>query len=284
MSDKKALVLQQTHSNLHKLIESKRDAMPSGFNETRFIQNCMTVLQDTYNIEKCEPLSVARTLLKGAFLGLDFFMKECYAIPYKNELQFQTDYKGEKKLVKKYSVRPIKDTYAKLVRQGDVFEEEIINGQQSVNFKPKPFNDGEILGAFAVVLYEDGGMEYETMSTSEIENIKEKFSQKSYKTGEFSKAWRETPGEMYKKTVLRRVLKTVTKEFESVDQAKTFDEASGMEFNEEKKSEEVPSTFNKKDDVEDVDFDEISEEEKAEIEKDLKSDPYHVEGENSDGK
>ncbi|MBZ1328726.1 hypothetical protein FDG42_02975 [Clostridium botulinum] len=41
----------------------------------------MTVLKDTKNIEKCNEVSVVRTMLKGAFLGLEFFNKECYAIP-----------------------------------------------------------------------------------------------------------------------------------------------------------------------------------------------------------
>lgn len=242
-TDKKGLVLSETHKHLNSLLKSKQDALPKDFNETRFLQNCMTVLQDTYNIENCQPISIARTLLKGAFLGLDFFQKECYAIPYKGELQFQTDYKGETKLAKKYSIREIKDIYAKVVKEGDLFEEEIKSGQQSINFKPLSFNNNPIIGAFAVVLYQDGGMEYETMSTQEIETIKENFSQKSYKTGEFSKAWVKTPGEMYKKTVLRRLVKKIEKDFASIEQAKTFEESSDMTFKKEEPKEDMPSTF-----------------------------------------
>lgn len=245
---KKQLVLKTTQKNLITLIESKKDAMPKGFNKTRFIQNCMTVLSDTYKIEECQPLSIARTLLKGAFLGLDFFMKECYAIPYKGELSFQTDYKGEVKLVRLYSVKPIADIYAKLVREGDIFEEGIEDNKQVINFKPLPFNNGNILGAFAVVCYQDGSMQYEAMSTADIEHIKVTFSQKSYKTGKYSKAWEETPGEMYKKTVLRRLTKHISKEFDTIEQSKEFDKASGMDFEEpEKITTEVPNTFVKPD-------------------------------------
>lgn len=225
MSDKKTLVLKETHSTLSKLVESKMEAMPQDFNQTRFLQNCMTVLQDTKDIEKCQPISVARTLLKGAFLGLDFFQKECYAIPYNGSLQFQTDYKGETKMAKKYSIRPIKDIYAKVVRDGDLFEEEIQSGQQIVNFKPLPFNNGEILGAFAVVLYQDGGMEYETMSTEQIEGIRNNFSK--MKNGLM---WTKTPEEAYKKTVLRRLTKKIEKDFSTIEQAKTYEESSDCEF------------------------------------------------------
>ncbi|EQB3121731.1 recombinase RecT [Clostridium botulinum] len=68
-------------NNLNSLLKAKEKALPKGFNEARFLQNCMTVLKDIKNIEKCNEVSVVRTMLKGVFLGLDFFNKECYAIP-----------------------------------------------------------------------------------------------------------------------------------------------------------------------------------------------------------
>lgn len=249
MADKQ-LVLTETHKNLMALLTNKQEALPKDFNQTRFLQNCMTVLQDTKDIEKCQPVSVARTLLKGAFLGLDFFQKECYAIPYGTGLQFQTDYKGETKMAKKYSIRAIKDIYAKVVREGDFFEEEIKEGQQAVNFKPLPFNNGAIIGAFAIVLYIDGGMEYETMSTEQIEGIRKNFSKMPN-----GLMWKHTPEEAYKKTVLRRLTKKIEKDFESKEQAQAYEESADMEFkkNEEKaKRNEVPDILYKQDEVIDV--------------------------------
>ena len=255
-NDKKELMLKQTHGKLNQLIAAKVDAMPQGFNQTRFLQNCMTVLQDTKGIENCNPTSVARTLLKGAFLGLDFFQKECYAIPYGNDLQFQTDYKGETKMAKKYSIRAIKDIYAKVVRKGDEFNEEIVQGQQVVNFKPLPFNNDEIIGAFAVVLYQDGGMEYETMSTEQIEGIRNNFSK--MKNGLM---WTKTPEEAYKKTVLRRLTKKIEKDFSSVEQAKAYAESADVEFKEDASvNQTAKDPF--KDEVIDVQF---SEEERQEL-------------------
>lgn len=236
MPNKKGLMLQETHKALDKLLQSKAAALPKDFNETRFLQNCMTVLQDVKDIDKCQPVSVARTMLKGAFLGLDFFNKECYAIPYGGQLQFQTDYKGEIKLAKKYSINPIKEIYAKLVREGDEFEEKIVNGQQVINFTPVAFNDSKILGAFAVCYFQDGSMTYETMSTVEIENVRNNFSKMKNST-----PWTKTPGEMYKKTVLRRLCKLIELDFDTIVQKKTYDESSDFEFKEEPKKE--VSTF-----------------------------------------
>lgn len=236
MTNNKLQVLTQAHTNIEKLIDSKIQAMPKGFNKTRFIQNAMTVLQDTKGIENCHPMSIARTILKGAFLGLDFFSKECYAIPYGNELQFQTDYKGEKKLVKKYSIRPILDIYAKVIREGDNFEEIIESGKPTINFKPKPLNNGKMIGAFAVVLYKDGGMEYEVMTAEEIEDIRNNFSKQKN-----SLMWTKTPSEAYKKTVLRRLTKQIEKDFETVEMEREFDKASDFEF--EEKAEEPVNPF-----------------------------------------
>ena len=169
--DKNYLV--EIHKGLDESLEKQVAALPQNFNKQRFMQNCMTVLQDgTADFSKCDAKSVVRTLLKGAFLGLDFFNGECYAIPYGANVNFQTDYKGEIKLCKRYSSNPIRDIYAKVVREGDEFVETIENGNQTVSFTPKPFNDGNIIGAFAVCLYMDGGMIYDTMSVAEIEHTR----------------------------------------------------------------------------------------------------------------
>lgn len=255
MADQKnALVA--IHQKLETFLEEKREAMPKSFNKTRFLQNCMTVLQETKDIELCNPASVARTMLKGAFLGLDFFNKECYAVIYKGSVEFQTDYKGEVKLAKKYSIKPVREIYAKLVREGDEFSEEVISGNQTIHFKPKPFNNGEVLGAFAVVNYMDGTMAYDTMSKEEIEKIKENFSRKSNKTGEFSKAWVVTPGEMYKKTVLRRLCKNIDLDFDTIEQRQVFEDAGDMDFNQEAKpAQQSPLNAT----VIDADYEEVAE-------------------------
>lgn len=213
------------HSNLEKFLKDKVKALPKNFNQTRFLQNAMVVLQDTKGIEKMQPVSVARTMLKGAFLGLDFFNKEAYAIPYGDQLNFQTDYRGEIKLAKKYSLKPIHDIYAKLVRIGDTFEEVIKEGNQLLNFFPKPFNNGEIVGVFAVCLYDDRSMIYETMSIEEIDKVR-----KTYSKQPDGKAWKESFGEMAKKTVLRRLCKLIELEFDNLDQAEAYQSGGDAEF------------------------------------------------------
>lgn len=214
----------EVSKNLQDLMQKKARALPKNFNQTRFLQNSLMVLADTKGIEKCLPVSIARTMLQGAFLGLDFFMGECYAIPYGNQLNFQTDYKGEIKICKQYSPAKIKDIFAKVVKEGDEFEAGVYEGKQFVNFKPKNFNEGAVIGAFAVCYYEDGSIIYDEMSLKKIEETRKYFSKAPN-----SPAWMKTPEEMYKKTVIRRLCKVIDLQFDNDDQKKAFDEGADID-------------------------------------------------------
>lgn len=206
-------------------LDNVSEALPKDFNKARFVQNALALINDNPVLQKYSQSRLTAGLLKGAYLGLDFYSKECYLVPYGNQLNYQTDYRGAKKLAKKYSIRPIKDIYAKLVRAGDSFEEKIVSGEQTFDFKPLPFNDGKIIGAFAVCLYADGGMQYDTMSLADLENTRK--SSKASKASN-SPAWKNFTGEMYKKTVLHRLCKHIELDFENPTQQNTF--LSGMEI------------------------------------------------------
>lgn len=216
------------YSQIETMLKQKSRALPSGFNQTRFLQNAITVLADTNDIQKMDPKSVARTIIKGAFLGLDFFLKECYAIPYGNELQFQTDWRGEIKIAKRWSTKKIRDIYAKCVRKGDQFEEIIDRGIQTVNFKPRPFNDGQIIGVFAVCLYEDGNQIYESMSSEQVDRIRLSFSKMPN-----GKAWKDSWPEMARKTVIRRLRKYIDLNFDDTEQIQAYEEGGDAKFDPE---------------------------------------------------
>lgn len=217
------------------------DALPRDFNKTRFVQNALALLNENELLakfakeQKNGALQIKAGLLKGAFLGLDFVSNEAYLIPYGSKLQFMPSYRGCVKLAKKYSIRPIKDIYAKVVREGDEFQEAIYGGQPSIDFKPLPFNDGKIVGAFAVCLFHDGGMQYDVMSLNSLERTRKASKMKN------GMAWSDFTEEMYKKTVIHRLFKHVQLDFDNPEQLKYFNE--GMEGNFEK-PESKPATMN----------------------------------------
>lgn len=202
---------------LSERLDSVSDALPEGFNKARFVQNAVALCNDNKGtLGKFGKEQIMAGLLKGAYLGLDFYSKECYLIPYGSQLNFQTDYKGQVKLAKKYSIRPVKDIFAKLIREGDDFQEVVMGGEQTITFKPKPLNDGKIIGAFAVCQFTDGGMMCETMTVNELEAVRAK--SKNGRSG----PWADFTGEMYKKTVIRRLCKHIELDFENAQQQEVF--------------------------------------------------------------
>ncbi|WP_042165582.1 RecT family recombinase [Paenibacillus gorillae] len=212
---------------LEALLEAKHDALPSGFNAVRFVQNCKAYLPEVRNFERFNPDEIALQFLKGAILGLDFLAKECHVITEGSAARFQTDYKGEMKLAMKHSVRPLLNIYAKNVREGDVFRESVVEGRPVVSFDPLPFNNSKIIGSFAVAQFNDGGMDYESMSSTEIESIRT-----HYGKNPGSDTWEKSQGEMYKRTALRRLCKTIEIDFDA-EQRLAFDAGSSFEFNRE---------------------------------------------------
>jgi len=224
---------------LNDKLVSVEGALPKDFNRVRFIQNCLAVTNSNIDFKRINKNEIIQGLLKGAYLGLDFMKHECYLIPYGNAVTFQTDYKGEVKFTKKYSTRKILDIYAKVVREGDFFEEKIVDGHPSIDFKPSTFNKSDIIGAFAVVLFKDGGMLYEVMSVEDINAVRNNYSKASQ-----SKAWKHSFDEMCKKTVLRRLCKHIDTDFESTEAQSAWEEGSGMDF--------TPTQVNDPDEVIDV--------------------------------
>ena len=206
------------------------DALPKDFNKTRFVQNAVALLNENDVLAKFAKehtngaVQIKSGLLKGAFLGLDFYSNEAYLIPYGSKLQFMPSYRGCVKLAQKYSIRPVKDIYAKVVRAGDKFEEKIVDGQPTIDFLPLPFNDAEIIGAFAVCQFQDGGMQYDVMTLKDLENTR-----KASKMAN-GPAWKQYTSEMYKKVVIHRLTKHLQIDFDNAEQYRYFNEDNQADF------------------------------------------------------
>lgn len=179
------------------------DAVPADFNKARFIQNAIALVADNEQLAKYPKTKLLPGLLKGAYMGLDFFQKDCFLVPYGETLQFQISYKGMIKMAERFAVRPINSIYAKVIREGDEFAEGVEKNQPYINFTPKPLNDGAIIGAFAVVEYQDGTIQYEVMNKNQLQNVK---AMSKSQTGN---AWKMFPEEMYKKSVVKRLCKNI---------------------------------------------------------------------------
>lgn len=97
-------------TGLTKKLTENKEALPAGFNQQRFILNCITVIQDMMKdnkkkeqLEKINPETIPVCLAKAAYLGLDFFNGECYAIPYGGKSGDQT---GREICIRSYYNKP----------------------------------------------------------------------------------------------------------------------------------------------------------------------------------
>ena len=222
-----AVAKKENNRNFSMVITDKlndiTDALPKDFNKARFVQNAISLLNDKPELAKYGQAQLIAGLTRGALLGLDFFSHEAYLVAYGNQLQYQTSYIGAQKLVKKYSLRPVKNIYAELVHEDDYFETGIEANKRFVTFKPKPFNNKPVIGAFAVAEFEDGDILIETMSFEELEAVRK--VSKMANAG----AWKSFPGEMQKKSVIRRLCKKIEIDFENPEQKKIFEADTDIE-------------------------------------------------------
>lgn len=206
---------------LEDTLDSVDSALPVGFNKARFVQNTIAFMSTDKGkkIMKQYGNQAVTGLLKGAYLGLDFLNRECYLVPFKNELTFLIDYRGAKKLAKKYSIRPITEISAEVVRKDDEFDYGIKDAKPYFIFKPKSNHNSDIKGAFAYVLFEDGNLLIDYMTIEEIENTRNTASKSKN-----SSAWRDYYTEMIKKVVLKRLCKQIEIEFVNPEQIESYNE------------------------------------------------------------
>lgn len=223
-------------------LDNISEALPKDFNKARFVQNAIALLNDKPDLAKFGQPKIMAGLMRGAMLGLDFFNKEAYLVGYGSELQYQTSYIGSQKLIKKYAIRPVKNIYAELVREDDVFETGIEANKRFVTFKPKAFNNKPIIGTFAVVEFEDGDIAVETMNMEEVEAIRKKS-----KMGNAG-AWKDFTGEMIKKSVIRRLCKKIEIDFENAEQKQIFEADTDIETDvKELRNKDVNTAANSED-------------------------------------
>ena len=200
---------------LAKQLEKKCEyglTFPKDYNLSNALMGAYLVLKETKDrnnkpvLESCTPTSIANSLMNMATLGLSVQKKQGYFISYGNQCQFQRSYFGNITIARRYGM---KDIHAEIIYQGDKFKYHIEDGNKVLDSHEQDFmniDNEKILGAYAVVLMEDGAKHLEVMN---IKQIKQAWSQGFGYKENGNGTHQKFTDQMAKKTVINRALKQI---------------------------------------------------------------------------
>ena len=207
--------------------------LPPDYNHTNALMGALLTLKETTDrngkplIEACTPASIANSLMDMATMGLSVQKKQGYFVSYGGKCQFMKSYFGSVTIARRYGLKTIS---AEIIYAGDDFEYEIVDAKKKLIRHRQDFKSigGEIVGAYAIAVMEDGTRLMEIMN---IAQIKQSWSQGyGYKDGSGTHA--KFGDQMAKKTVINRLCKMITNTYgdsyvtstnDAVDEAEEID-------------------------------------------------------------
>lgn len=199
---------------INKYQDQLKMALPKGtIDPSRVVRLFMTQVRRNPQLNACDPVSVLGAMVRVCQLGLD--PERAYLIPFKKECNVIVDYRGLCDLARRSG--EIKDIFAKTVYENDLIE--VDHGSISpIKHKPDLFNPGKPVGFYARAIFSNGLERVEFMNVDQIQEHKKK-----YVRGR-SDAWDSSFEEMAKKTVLRKLCKTLPQSTEVI-QVMSWDDA-----------------------------------------------------------
>jgi recombination protein RecT len=182
-------------------VDRVRKALVKTSDVDRFLLLARIEVNKNERIQKCTPSSVLSCLVRAAQLGLFLSTQDVYLVPYRDTCTMQLGYQGMLKLLYRSGMTSLK---ANAVYANDRFE--YMDGTESKIFHVRSFGDrGEFQCVYAIALIH-GTQLIEIMDKKEIDFIRSKSRDPN------SMPWRDFYDEMAKKTVIRRLFKTLPQE------------------------------------------------------------------------
>lgn len=175
-------------------------------------------------VDVCTRESICNCFLEMVIKGLSVGKKQCYFIVTGNQLSFWEDYRG--KLMRAKRDTSIKDVFPQVVYEGDTFQYTVDELGQYQLVKHETcmanININKIVGAYAVVVNDDGSRHIEVMT---MEQIRNSWMQGAAKGN--SGAHTKFTDQMAKKTVMSRACKIALGSSEDEEEERP-DEAAAM--------------------------------------------------------
>jgi recombination protein RecT len=204
-------------------------ALPKHMTPERMLRIVMTSIQKTPKLLECTRESLLASIMQAAQLGLepDGVLGRAYLIPRKKkgtwECQFQTGYKGLMDLA--YRSGQVAYIAAEVVHAKDILEVNL-GTERSLKHRPYEPTDekddaGPVRAFYAVSKLKDGSTHFYFMWKGDVDRVRDEYSDAADTNNQYAQysPWNTnqlTYEEMGKKTVLRRLCKTLPASTEDV--------------------------------------------------------------------
>ncbi|MFP7775541.1 recombinase RecT [Streptococcus dysgalactiae] len=195
----------QITSGVNKRIEEKQNEnfiVPPNYSLGNALSNAYYELKNSSSgnlLSQCTDESIYISLLDMVAQGLSPAKKQCYFIKYGDKVQLRRSYFGTMKVVKE--LNEVKDIWAGVIFEGDVFKSEIVNGRRRFVSHESDWEnqDNPIKGAYCIIKDINDEEHLTIMTKNQIDKAWSKAKTKNVQI--------DFPDQMAMRTVINRAAK-----------------------------------------------------------------------------
>ncbi len=214
----------------------------------RMLQRARLYIANSPNrdkIQACTIPSLVTAILEAGAMGLVLDGKMAHIVPFNCKVKdesgkdrwesratFMPEYKGIINVARRHGT--IVDGFAHHVHRNDIFKRALVNGKWLVEYEPQLEDRGDYMGTFATLIFDGGRFVCEYMTEEEIQLVRNRSKSKD------NGPWVTDFGEMAKKTVLKRAIKTYADDPEVLDLLDQDNAVCGLVEAEATSSEPLP--------------------------------------------
>jgi recombination protein RecT len=191
-----------------------------GMDATKMAGVALTHFTRNPTLWDCTPVSIARCIVEAAQYGLEPIFGNVYLVPFQNrksgqrEAQLIIGYRGLITLARRSG--EVRRVWAEVVRAKDEFRYQrgLHPDLHHVPYQPAPGTTGDDLDpgpmthAYSVAEFRDGERQFDVMTAAEVYAIRAR-SKGAFYNGSLTGPWLTDEAEMSKKTVTRRLSKSL---------------------------------------------------------------------------
>lgn len=213
-TDSKAVVVQKKYNYVQEMFSKYKgdvaNILPSHLTPERIIHLALSEFRRNDKLHNCDPRSFVNAVFMASRIGLEIgVLGLAHIVPYGTECQLIPGYKGLIDLAMRDG--KVRQIYARCVYEKDEFD-YISGTEERIIHKPCLEQErGNLRLVYAVAIFHDGHALHEVMTRADVEHVRK--SSKGYRPG-YDTPWVTHEAEMWKKTVIRRICKTLPQSIE----------------------------------------------------------------------